>query len=40
MRLEEEELLEVVLIGRGQMTYHGEGRVCLGDQRVGGNYAD
>ena len=25
-------VLEVVLPGRGYMTYLGEGRVCLGDQ--------
>ena len=25
-------VLEVVLPGKGEMTYLGEGRVCLGDQ--------
>ena len=25
-------VLEVVLAGKGEMTYLGEGRVCLGDQ--------
>ena len=25
-------VLEVVLPGRGQMSYLGEGRICLGDQ--------
>ena len=28
-------VLEIVLPGRGQMTYLGEGKVCLGGQRYG-----
>ena len=38
MCLEEGEVFEVVLCRMGQMTYHGEGRVCLWGPSLGRSY--
>ena len=38
MCLEEGKVFEVVLCGMGQMTYHGEARVCLGAPSLGRSY--